>query len=339
MVMCAPKLLIGLILLSVATSVVAGENMPTPIDVRKAVERGLPYLEEGGVSWMARRGPTNRDGCVSCHRVAFMIWSHNEARGRGFAVDGKKIGEWTRWSLEKMLARGKEGGGLDTMSQVILARDRSIPWPDKPAEKREGADHLQTLWEYIVERQKEDGSWSPEGQLTSPPEVTTRWALLALASRDGSGEASMASRQRASAYLNKSQPDESTEALLLRLLVERRFGEPSRAAELREELLRRQNPDGGWAYQKGGRSSDAFATGQALYALSEEGLKADMLTVQRGWQFLLRTQREDGSWVVPTSAIHIGKGQRTTDDWIKKTDEIYTYWGSAWATIGLLYTL
>jgi hypothetical protein len=38
-------------------------------------------------------------------------------------------------------------------------------------------------------------------------------------------------------------------------------------------------------------------------------------------------------------AIHAGKGQKADAAWIKKMDEIYTYWGSAWAAIGLLRTL
>jgi hypothetical protein len=318
----------------------AVDKLPTSADVRRAIERSLPYLEEEGVAWMeTRRGPNNPTGCVSCHRVSFMIWSHDEARRRGFAVDGKKIEAWTAWSLERMLARGKEGGGLDTMSQMILARDPAAPWPDKPVAKREGADHFQTLWENIAERQKEDGSWPPEGQLTSPPEITTGWAILALAARDRSGAVSEKSRERALAFLKKTEPDDSTEALLLRFLVERRFGKPERAAELRKELLGRQQLDGGWAYQKGGKESDAFATGQTLYALSEGGLDGCDPAVRRAWRFLLSTQNKDGYWLVPTSAIHVGKGQKTTEDWIRKTDEIYTYWGSGWATIGLLCTL
>jgi hypothetical protein len=250
--MLVRTLFVAMVLSGAAGLAGADEKLPTPADVRKAVERSLPYLEAGGLSWMERRGPANTNGCVSCHRVAFMIWGHDEARRRGFPVDAKKVEEWTDWSLERMLARGKEGGGLDTMSQMILARGPA-PWPDKSAAQRKRAEQFQTLWENIVERQKADGSWPPEGQLTSPPEVSTRWALLALASRDG-GEASAKSRERASAFLAKSEPDGSTEALLLRLLVERRFGKPARATELRKELLGRQNPDGGWAYQQGGKA-------------------------------------------------------------------------------------
>jgi hypothetical protein len=327
------------VLLIAAAPVAAEEKLPTPADVRKAVEKSLPYLEEEGLAWMERRSATNPTGCVSCHRVAFMVWSHDEARRRGFAVDADKVEKWTAWALERMTARGKEGGGLDTMSQMILARDPAAPWTDKPAAKREGSDHFLTLWENIVERQRADGSWPPEGQLTSPAEVTTGWAILALASRDGKGKTSATSRERALAFLEKTKPDDSTEALLLRFLVERRFGKPERAAELRKELLGRQNTDGGWAYRNGGKESDAFAAGQVLYALSEAGLDGSDPIVRRAWKFLVSTQSRNGSWIVPTSAIHVGKGQKTTEAWIRKTDEVYTYWGSGWATIGLLRTL
>jgi hypothetical protein len=316
-------------------SVVGADEAPIAATARQTVERSLPYLEREGLSWMARRSPTNKEGCVSCHRVSFMIWSHKLARQKSFAVDPKKIDEWAEWSLTRMVARGKEGGGLDTMSQMILARNLSTSWPDKPASDRKGADHYQTLWENIVDRQNQDGSWSPEGQLTSSPEVTTRWAVLALASRDGTGAASADSRQRAFAYLEKAEPDNSTQALLLRLLIERKFGEPQRAAKLRDELLGRQNGDGGWAYRKGVQSSDAFATGQSLFALAGERLKDDP-AIGRAWEFLARTQREDGSWFVPTSAIH---SDPASESRAKKTDEVNSYWGSAWAAIGLLTTL
>jgi hypothetical protein len=44
-----------------------------------------------------------------------------------------------------MLARGKEGGGLNTMSQMILARDPTMPWPDQPMAQRQEADPFRTL--------------------------------------------------------------------------------------------------------------------------------------------------------------------------------------------------
>jgi hypothetical protein len=308
-----------------------------PAAVRRAVERALPFVESGGVAWMTRGGVNNKDGCVSCHRVAFMVWTHDEARQRGFTVDTEKLEAWTNWSLERSLARGKEGGGLDTMSQLLLARRDPSTSPARPAAERQGLERLRTLWENILDRQKPDGSWPPEGQLVCPPEVTTGWALLALSTRFGDSEAVKQSRARALAYLKATPTQGSTEALLLRMLVERRYGDAARAQALRRDLLTRQHPDGGWGYLKDSTVGDAFATGQVLYAVSEDGPKGADAAIRRAVAFLVRTQRDDGSWLVPTAQIHSVEG--TKPERLERLDEVNSYWGSAWATLGILRTL
>ncbi len=56
--------------------------------------------------------------------------------------------------------------------------------------------------------------------------------------------------------------------------------------------------DGGWA-QLPGLEPDAWAAGQTLVALHQAGgLKITHPSYQRGIEFLLRTQFEDGSWWV-----------------------------------------
>jgi hypothetical protein len=319
----------------VATAAHAQEGLPTVTEVRHAIERSLPFLEREGVAWIRERG------CVSCHTVAFLPWSHNQAKQRGLTVDERKVREWTNWSLVYLLARGGES---DTVSQMLLGRDRASPWRQKPSLFGKTADPYERLWKDVIEQQNDDGSWSPGGQLTSPAEVTTGWTLLALASWDSPSETLeqkleenlSKSRDRALAWLKTAEPSDSTEALLLRMLVERTFGDSSRADELRNQLLSRQNPDGGWSYRKDNHVSDAFATGQSLYALSLAGLSGDHPAIQRAQSFLLRTQHEDGSWSVSTRAIH---NQEASNDRLKRTDAVYQYWGTGWATIGLLQTL
>ena len=50
--------------------------------------------------------------------------------------------------------------------------------------------------------------------------------------------------------------------------------------------------------------TDAYATGQALVALAESGtVKPSDPVYTRAVQFLLKTQYEDGSWLVRTRAL------------------------------------
>jgi hypothetical protein len=69
--------------------------------------------------------------------------------------------------------------------------------------------------------------------------------------------------------------------------------------------LKEQRADNGWA-QIPSLASDAYATGQALYALTESGiLRIQDDAYQRGIRFLLNTQLADGSWYVKSRVIPI----------------------------------
>jgi squalene-hopene cyclase-like protein len=323
------------------------------VEFRRSVERALAFLESGGVAWVKERG------CTSCHQVPFLLWSHHEAKRRGFPVDVHKLETWTIWTLVDMLARG-DGGGLETLTQVLLGRERSSPWRQKPPRHLKTVDPYETLWGFLLDKQKPDGSFPSEGQRGFPEDISTSWALLALASRDTAKAPKDASegrkngfgpgmtrqlqgldgkipksRERTLTWLKSAKPDDSTVAVLLRLLVTTEFGDRVGAEAIRAELSARQKPDGGWAYQHGGKQSDAFATGLALYALSSAAVKAHEPVITRAQRFLQNSQQPNGSWVVSSHSIH---NDKLSEEYLRKTDEVYSYWGTAWA-IGLLHTL
>jgi hypothetical protein len=98
-------------------------------------------------------------------------------------------------------------------------------------------------------------------------------------------------------------------------------------------LAASQRADGGWN-QLPGMGSDAYATGQALYALSAAGkVPTGDAIYQKGISYLLRTQAQDGSWHVKTRSIwfqpYFESGfPYAYDQWISVA-------GTAWATMGL----
>ena len=68
------------------------------------------------------------------------------------------------------------------------------------------------------------------------------------------------------------------------------------------QLVSKQRTDGGWG-QTDSLASDAYATGETLWALHESGMPAADPVYARGVDFLLRTQKEDGTWHVVTRAL------------------------------------
>src|SRR5439155_17452725 len=115
----------------------------------------------------------------------------------------------------------------------------------------------------------------------------------------------------------------------LRLVLSKRLGQPPAEWEpFLKKLLARQNADGGWD-QATGMKSDAFATGQALYALAEAGRKSDDSAVAKARAFLAKSQRADGSWEM--ASRQGGPGKKSA-----KNLAPITYVGSAWAILGLI---
>ena len=294
---------------------------------RQIVSRSLRFVEAGGTAWIEQKK------CVSCHTVGMMIWAHNEARRRGFAVDPDRIRKWNEWALADLMAR-KDLGGADTISQVLLAQL-------KPVAAAPAVSYSKLL-DSLASQQRPDGSWKPGQQLQHPPEVSTRWAMLAFDASLPLGPESAVlvndriprARTAALAWLKSEPADDTLEARILRMLMMRKQ-EPALAQIWLLELMALQNADGGWSYQLGAGGSDAFATGLALYAASVQGHPRDNAQFKRAREFLAKTQREDGSWLVRASHIHsVPEGKDT-----KGADAIYSYWGTAWATLGLLHTL
>lgn len=85
--------------MQVAGRASAGEA-PTAGEVRAAVARSLPYLEQEGAAWMKQRA------CISCHQVPAMLWSLHEARRGGVAVDAERVARWNSWLLDNGRKQG-----------------------------------------------------------------------------------------------------------------------------------------------------------------------------------------------------------------------------------------
>jgi len=79
----------------------------------------------------------------------------------------------------------------------------------------------------------------------------------------------------------------------------------SERAPFVESLKAEQNQDGSWSLLPG-YPGEAYATGEALYALHVSGdLPTKDSAYERGVQWLLRNQLADGSWFMPTRAVPV----------------------------------
>ena len=112
---------------------------------------------------------------------------------------------------------------------------------------------------------------------------------------------------------------------------------PAAIAAAARELATSQCADGGWS-QLEGLATDAYATGEALYALRVGGkMPAADPVYRKGIAYLLRTQAEDGSWHVNSRSIWLQPYFESgfpygRDQWISTA-------GTAWAVMALAGSL
>lgn len=301
-----------------------------PPDAKDAIDRGLAFLAKDAMAWKEEHG------CVSCHHAGLVAWSLREAKLNGYDVDEPVLDEMTRWIAES--GDGKTGvarpatapRALNAKAVWLALALGADPKPDDAARKGLGL-----LLGTVKADQADDGSWSawPE---TRPPifgdssESMTALATLALVPAASAGdESAKAARDKGARWLAEAKPGNDPQSLAMRLVLWRRLGRP---AEEWEPLARRigegQNADGGWS-QAEGMASDAWATGQALYALAHAGSKPDDPIIARGRAFLIETQREDGSW--PMTSRPTKPGGEGAKNLIPITGA-----GGAWAILGLV---
>ncbi|HZJ13682.1 MAG TPA: ankyrin repeat domain-containing protein [Chthoniobacteraceae bacterium] len=312
-----------------------GPNLkrPTaPPPLRVAVERSLPLLQHADVVFL------KKGGCVSCHNNSLFLMTVNTARKQGFRVDEPSVQAQlkdTAVYLESWRERYLQDipipGGVDTTSYILTGL-AAVNYPPDPA--------TDAMARFVMRRQAADGGWRIATQ--RPPIESSDIEATALALRSLQVYAPKPQKaeytkaiQRGVNWLTKAE-SKTTEDHVFQLLG-LTWASPNKnlIRETARELLALQKPDGGWS-QVPTLASDAYATGQALTALAESGILAvSEPPYQRGVQFLLNTQLEDGSWYVRTRANPV---QPPFDsEFPHGADQFISAAATNWATIALAH--
>ena len=141
----------------------------------------------------------------------------------------------------------------------------------------------------------------------------------------------------ASQWLARASPKD-TEDQVFRLLSLGLFGaDPAVLETAASQLTQQQRDDGGWG-QRTDLDSDAYATGTVLYALRQAGAVSGKDRVRnRGVQFLLKTQQDDGSWFVHSRSNPFQPYYET--GFPHREDQFISTSATAWATLVLLQSL
>jgi hypothetical protein len=313
----------------------------TTSQVQQTVDRATKYLQTESGSWLKTRK------CAACHHAGMPLWALSEAEQQGYATDKKYVADTIEsllGSRDKLLASRifpdptappdprPQGRGLNMGLPFLAVAAQS--WPSLTEGQKQS---LKRIAEEIVRKQQPDGSWEFFAGLRRPPinesQITdAAWIILALEGQAGpdAPTSQRAALSKAVAWFDAAKPAGIHQEKALRLLLGVRSGKPSKALQgTIDELLALQRADGGWSQTVPGWKSDAFATGQTLYVLSLAGLTAERPEIRRGIDFLLATQKPDGSWPMLSRATPDGSPGSA------KLLTPITCSAASWATLGL----
>jgi hypothetical protein len=171
-----------------------------------------------------------------------------------------------------------------------------------PSARTDGMVH------HLVTVQASDGRWF--NQTPRPPIASSDVSATALAIHGikhysflGREKEFAASIERGRRWLWTVKAETNEEAVF-QLLGLHWAGEPAeKLADLAHALRQQQRKDGGWA-QLPMLESDAYATGEVLYTLTQTVKHpVNEPTWQRGLRFLLERQEDDGTWHVARRAF------------------------------------
>jgi len=315
---------------AVLFALVANLSAAEPIaDAQKAAERSLAFLAKDGLAWKEKRQ------CASCHHVPMTLWSLNEAKRSGYAIDEKALADLTAFTVAaddraKLFARGpQQPKKLVSLGPLLL----SLALQAGETKDKATRERLDKALSVLATDQTDEGFWQlADGRLPmiASPDVMTSLTLLALPSQGGpETKETKAAREKAMKWLASAAPDDTLQSTALRLVLRQRLGASSKELQpLAKQILSKQNADGGWSQTKE-MASDAFATGQGLYALVAAGVGPEDAAIKKAQAFLVKTQKPDGSWTMTSRPMKPGGAG-------SKDVAPITHAGTAWGTLGLV---
>lgn len=261
--------------------------------VRSAASRGLSFLAQSSREW------TQRHRCFGCHVQAVTMEALSVGKKHQYSIAPKDLSD-----MVAALKMGVTAGGHTT---GIAFEGSAWARYDQWASNNETNQLLIYAKELLAVQDpagaiRDDDRRLPVtgGTLQTTFQAAQTWRQAYARTADEKWQAPL---RKAESFLAKTSAKfqdakgvyvQDINFALLGLLASGVTRQESSAYRLISMLLRRQNSDGGWGLNP--QKSDAFATGQTVYALKMAGFSDADEQVARGIQFLVRTQGQTGGW-------------------------------------------
>ncbi|HEY4967823.1 MAG TPA: prenyltransferase/squalene oxidase repeat-containing protein [Puia sp.] len=294
------------ILVALMNLLLGWKKQPVPVnptEIRLSVSNSFLLLEKSGYLFTER----NRFKCAGCHHTTMTAMVAGSAREKGIEV----IDSFSEHRVKAMINNLNSVSNPNIVDQFLTV-NFNAPYTllGLYAEKYPASPVTDISVDYMMSQAKADGSFLTESGRV--PLETGDIHCAALSIRAIQLYASPAKKARVDVlvtrtrdWLETQNPDQQQEMVFQLLGLQWCGSSADKKTMVARKLLSMQNADGGWS-QLSTLKSDAYATGQALYALYESGMvKATDPVYQEGLNYLLKTQDPTGAWIVQTRSYTI----------------------------------
>jgi hypothetical protein len=303
-----------------------------PIEISQAINKSLPLLEKSSHLFLENAGT-----CHSCHHQDLTAINFSMAREKAFVVNDTSFQE----ALNSIISRMDDWKAIfaenDDPAAIVMSEGYDL-WA-LSANHYKSNKKTELLVKNLMQRQTNEGCWvSPN---LRPPLEYYSFSATALVMRGiqyyspPSLRTEISERlKKALSWLMNTVPQTNEEKVFQLLGLTWAKADQKFIRQQAKKLLADQRIDGGWA-QLNTLESDAYATGQSLYALNQAGqLKVDDAVYQKGISFLLNTQFDDGSWKVQSRSYPVIPFVETGFPHGK--NQFISAAGTNWATMALI---
>ena len=315
-----------------------GAEPPSPVEnaTAKVVpviagDRSIPVAVRNSLALLEKQSDKfiRTAGCNSCHSQSLPSALAGLARDYGL-IAMKKFPQ-----LPATMTPPPE----QLMDFVIVSP--SIAWElfDAGMNHEPRTQVTDAIVRYLMALQTADGGWNiPENRRPPMNSGKIQTAALAIyAMKNYAPEAEKLSCQKAigrsAAWLEKATPVTNQDHAFRLLGLAWGAAPASVIREQAKSLAALQRVDGGWS-QLPAMTSDAYATGEVLFALGSAGrMTVSDPVFRKGVEYLLSTQAGDGSWHVKSRSIWLQPYLESGFPYGR--DQFISTAGTAWATLAL----
>jgi len=324
-------ILSNLVILVSAFQGIDSETPASQQDIKAAIDKSISLLQRSDRLFLENAGT-----CHSCHHQDLTAMTMFMAKKAGHAVNDTIAAETLSSIAATVKARKATSAENNDPVAIVMSGAYSL-WAlsenNYPANKS-----MTLLAKNLMQRQTSNGSWvSPNPR---PPMEYYAFTATALVINALNHYAPAALKdevtrriEKAKTWLIAEKPETNEERVFQLLGLGWAKGDVAFIQQQVKSLLAMQREDGGWS-QLDGLPTDAYATGQSLYALHYSGLDVNDKAFQKGISYLLRTQQPDGSWRIKSRSFPSVPFVET--GFPEAGDQFISAAGSNWATMALL---